>query len=92
MIVGESFTEEQSLKLAQIVLQENKDRFESLGEKGQEEFYQGLLVPEKNNGRKFLPEQAQRITDLFRSGQAGSVEEALTILQKEDFDERNTHY
>lgn len=91
MIIGESFTDEQSLKLTQITLQQNKERFESLGKKKQEEFYQDLLVPEKNNGRQFLPEQAQRITDLFRSGHAGSVEEALAIMQKEDFDERNTH-
>ena len=91
MIVGESFTNEQSLKLAQIILQENKERFESLGKKGQEEFYQSLLLPEKNNGRKFLPEQAQRITDLFRSGEAGSISEALALLQKEEFEDRNTH-
>ncbi len=84
-------TTEQEDKLRKINIENNKSRFESLGKKGQEAFYLSLLKPDPHNGKALLPDQARKITEKFKSGEAGSVEEALTLLQQEEFDDRNTH-
>lgn len=80
---------EQENNLLKINLESNKARFESLGKKGQENFYLSLLKPDQKNGKKFLPDQARRIVEKFQSGEAGSVEEALDLLKlEEDKDKR----
>lgn len=71
-------TEQQS-KLAKITKSQQAERFANLGEEGQERFLRSLIEEDK-----FREPVANRIFDLFKSGDAGSVEEALELIRIED--------
>lgn len=89
MIDNHELSPEQEENLRKINLENNKARFESLGKEGQEDFYLSLLKPNLKNGKTLLPDQARNIVEKFKSGEAGSVEDALKILKlEEDKDKR----
>lgn len=77
---------EQQAKLGEITKSQQAERFANLGAEGQERFLRSLIEKDK-----FSEQVANRIFSFFKSGDAGSVEDALELMRTED-EESNKSY
>lgn len=77
---------EKQAKLDEITKNQQAERFANLGEKGQERFLRSLIEDDK-----FGEPVANRIFSFFKSGDAGSVEDALELMRIEDEESNKSH-